>query len=151
MVGIEGIFTTALNTELARKDVKFQSEAPMDRVGVRQFYEGRTKGRVDTFLPNSRTAIESKAVRLPRQKSSPKFDLGQLLADYLRLRSGSLKYAYLVIFVYELASAKPHHQALCTADFTTRCLSTGFSKASRISVTRRDRSRQTTRMESCLG
>jgi hypothetical protein len=99
--GIEGIFSAALNTELKGKGVNFRTELSLGEVGVRQFYEGRARGRVDTFLPDSRTAFECKAVRLPREKSSPKFDLGQLLADYLRLRSGSsLGYGYLVIFVY---------------------------------------------------
>ncbi|MGO7605166.1 hypothetical protein ACC718_17980 [Rhizobium ruizarguesonis] len=99
--GTEGIFTSALNHELTRKGTQFEPEAPIEEVGVQQFYKGRKTGRVDIFMPDRGTAFECKAVQMPRSKSSPKFDLGQLLADYMRLRSGrTLNFAYLVIFVY---------------------------------------------------
>ncbi|WP_158686911.1 hypothetical protein [Rhizobium leguminosarum] len=99
--GIEAVFAGAFHEQLDSKRIDWKPELPLHVVGVEQRYHNRTHGRVDCLIAGSATALEYKAVRMPRVQSSPKFDLGQILADYMRLRSGSgLDYAYLVIFFY---------------------------------------------------
>ncbi|AHF86720.1 hypothetical protein RLEG3_18685 [Rhizobium leguminosarum bv. trifolii WSM1689] len=99
--GIEAAFAGAFHKQLDSKGINWKPELPLDVVGVEQRYHDRTRGRVDCLIGASATALEYKAVRMPRTQPSPKFDLGQILADYMRLASGaSLEYAYLVIFLY---------------------------------------------------
>ncbi|MBB4437367.1 MULTISPECIES: hypothetical protein [Rhizobium] len=99
--GIEAAFASAFHKQLNSKRINWKPELSLDDVGVEQRYHGRTRGRVDCLIAGSATALEYKAVRMPRMQPSPKFDLGQILADYMRLASGTgLEYAYLVIFMY---------------------------------------------------
>ncbi|ARM88124.1 hypothetical protein RHEC894_CH01811 [Rhizobium sp. CIAT894] len=99
--GIEAAFAGAFHKQLDSKRIDWKPELPLNVVGVDQRYHNRTRGRVDCLIAGSATALEYKAVRMPRTQPSPKFDLGQILADYMRLSSGArLEYAYLVIFFY---------------------------------------------------
>ncbi|MDW9483171.1 hypothetical protein GOB57_31625 [Sinorhizobium meliloti] len=99
--GIENAFASALHSQFECAGIQFKTELSTDAVGVKQRYQGRIGGRVDCFVPEGATAFEYKAARLPRSKSSPKFDLGQIVADCMRLRSGNrLREAYIVVFLY---------------------------------------------------
>lgn len=99
--GIENAFAKALHSQFECTGIQFETELSTDSVGVKQRYQGRIGGRVDCLVPEGATAFEYKAARLPRSKSSPKFDLGQIVADYMRLRSGKkLENAYIIVFLY---------------------------------------------------
>jgi hypothetical protein len=99
--GIEGVFAEAVLNAHKLHGEGPETERPLNAVGLSQEYEGREAGRLDCFLPSSRTGIEYKAVRMPRSKPSPEYDAGQLLADYRRLNNPEvLRHAYMVVFVW---------------------------------------------------
>jgi hypothetical protein len=97
--GIEKVFADAFHR--ACSGLELTLEEDLDRLGLRQHYVGRKRGRIDCFIESSRTGFEYKAVRLHRKESSPEFYAGQILADYARLRNPKvLRRAYGVVFLY---------------------------------------------------
>jgi hypothetical protein len=100
---IEAVFVNAFESEL--KSARIKREVQLDVIRTKSYYEGRKTGRLDCYLPDLRTAFEYKAVRLPRRHSNclsgARYDIGQLLADYLRLsRARNLEAGYVIAFVY---------------------------------------------------
>lgn len=97
--GIERAFSTALHSQF--NDIECRFEVPLKELGLKNFFPGRNSGRVDCYLPGTATALEYKAVRLPRAKSGPAYDTIQLISDHKRLLySKTLKQGFLVIFLY---------------------------------------------------
>lgn len=100
--GIEGIFARALNKALPSSR---RLELDLRAIGATTTVEGRSGGRIDCYIPESRTAIEYKAVRMPRTKSQGlsgvRFDIGQLIGDFERLRfAKDLDRGWIIVFVY---------------------------------------------------
>jgi hypothetical protein len=100
--GIEAAFAKAFRAELTGK---IECEQPLSIINTESYWKDRTTGRLDCYLPDGQTAFEFKAARLPRRHSDSVsgalYDIGQLVADYLRLsRAKRLEAGYIIAFVY---------------------------------------------------
>lgn len=99
--GIEEVFSDLVNDQLCADGNIIKREVDLNEIGLEQRYEGRATGRLDCLVENTNCGIEYKAVSLPRTQSDSRFDVGQLLADYLRLDNPvALNTSYLVVFLY---------------------------------------------------
>jgi len=99
--GTERDFGNALDDELKRRFPTLSGQTDLHSVGGSQPFSGREKGKLDAYDPISKTGWEYKVVRFPRLKKTPKYDLGQLISDHLRLqRATKLQAGFVVVLMY---------------------------------------------------
>lgn len=102
--GIESCFGASLNAELERRGFSLLTEQPLSVIGTRQFYAERRRGRIDLVIQvngEPECAAEYKAIRIPRKKGGPLFDIGQLAADFLRIQyADRIRQGFIIAFVY---------------------------------------------------
>ncbi|UXN76099.1 hypothetical protein N8D56_25710 (plasmid) [Devosia sp. A8/3-2] len=99
--GIEKSFSMVLHDQFEKHGDSFRCEVPLTSVGLKTAYPWRTSGFLDSYFPAEGGAMEYKAVRLPRTKSDPRFDAGQISADYERLNNPHrLSWGYLIAFCH---------------------------------------------------
>lgn len=102
--GIEDTFARPLNETLRNLGVVVEEKMTTADVGTKNFFSRKTTvGRLDAVFVDSSnlTAAEYKAVRMPRRKGNPLFDISQIASDAQRLRQATkLTQGWVVAFVY---------------------------------------------------
>jgi hypothetical protein len=106
--GIESEFARAFEQELSGTTI---NRPKLCAIETTSYYPGRRGGTLDCHIPGDGTtpgrgtALEYKAVRLPRNYSDSVggalYDMGQLTSDFLRLaRAKRLEFGYVIAFLY---------------------------------------------------
>lgn len=103
--GIEKAFADPFDRHLVRRyGVDVDRRAKTSDIGSRNFFSRLGEhGKVDAVYrhPNYPSAAEYKAVRMPRRKGNPLFDISQISADGQRMRKArALSSGWVIIFVY---------------------------------------------------
>jgi len=97
--GIERAFSIQFEAELPKST--FTRERPLSLIGAVNEWEDREGGRIDCHITDSNTAIEYKALRMPRIRPNIRWDVGPLAADWWRLaKATKVDRAYLIVFAY---------------------------------------------------
>ena len=102
--GIEHVFANALNRQLEEAGLTVKPERDAAELGCRILTGNSIRGQIDaTFERHGKilACAEYKAARMPRRGNSPLFILGQLAADYHRMRTAmKAPGTYMAVFVY---------------------------------------------------